>query len=207
MRKPLKSEMLPCLTTNDCYQFLFNRSYRFDDYSDVEAFAEKAEVDLMSFNDYYKRPPKHQYEVHEFQDDQAEGIAPRLTPYWIEKAKEERWVNQEEVTLSVEDDPLDEPYKNLEPAEPDEVEMHVNPAHYKMIPPSAYDKFPDGIEYFDLMTFVLAHHKPVHAHAIGQSLKYLLRAGKKDKLVQDLKKARWYLNYLIDEVLDKEDTQ
>ena len=91
--------------------------------------------------------------------------------------------------------------KEVNEVEVDEVEKHVNPSHYKMIPPEAYERFPDGIEYFDLMTFVLKHHDPVHAHAIGQSLKYLLRAGKKDALVQDLKKARWYLNYLIEEVL------
>jgi hypothetical protein len=74
---------------------------------------------------------------------------------------------------------------------------HINPSHYKMIPPSAFERFPEGIEYFDLMSFVLSHHEPFDAHGIGQSLKYLLRAGKKDPLVQDLKKARWYLDYLI----------
>lgn len=73
----------------------------------------------------------------------------------------------------------------------------INPSHYKMIPPEAYEKFPDGIEYFDLMQFVLAHHEPFVAHGIGQALKYLLRAGKKDPLEQDIKKAIWYLTYLI----------
>jgi hypothetical protein len=41
---------------------------------------------------------------------------------------------------------------------------------------------------------------------IGNAIKYLMRAGKKnrDTLIEDLKKARWYIDYFI-ESLDTED--
>ena len=77
------------------------------------------------------------------------------------------------------------------------IEDHVNPSHYKLIPKEAYERFPNGLEYMDLMTYLLSHHEPLAAHCIGQSFKYLVRAGKKDLLIQDLKKAEWYLAYLI----------
>ena len=33
---------------------------------------------------------------------------------------------------------------------------------------------------------------------LGNTVKYISRAGKKDSLVQDLKKAKWYLERVID---------
>ena len=71
----------------------------------------------------------------------------------------------------------------------------VTPKHYEIIPPGEY---PKGLEYFDIMTYALAHHDdPVVAHAIGNAFKYLFRAGRKhpEKLSEDLKKAIWYLDY------------
>jgi hypothetical protein len=38
---------------------------------------------------------------------------------------------------------------------------------------------------------------------LGNAVKYLSRAGKKDNVVQDLKKAIWYINHEI-ELLEKE---
>lgn len=38
---------------------------------------------------------------------------------------------------------------------------------------------------------------------LGNTIKYISRAGKKDDLIQDLKKARWYLDRQIQE-LEKE---
>jgi len=38
---------------------------------------------------------------------------------------------------------------------------------------------------------------------LGNTLKYISRAGKKDNLLQDLKKAKWYLDHKI-EKLEKE---
>lgn len=81
----------------------------------------------------------------------------------------------------------------------------INPKHYKLIPKEAYTKHPEGLEYFDLMEYVLAHHDPYVAHGLGQAFKYLLRAGKKDPLAQDLKKAKWYLDRTIQNIETIED--
>ena len=69
------------------------------------------------------------------------------------------------------------------------VEDKISPAHYKEIVP--------GYEYMDMMVHMLADLKGVEAHLMGQVYKYLMRYGKKDDKTQELKKAQWYLNYLI----------
>jgi hypothetical protein len=81
--------------------------------------------------------------------------------------------------------------------EKDAIAEAVNPKHYKLIPKEAYERFPEGLEYMDIMEYLLSHHKPYHAHCLGHVFKYAMRAGKKDLLIQDLKKAQWYLNRLI----------
>ena len=42
--------------------------------------------------------------------------------------------------------------------------------------------------------------------SLGNCVKYISRAGKKDKLIQELYKARWYLNHEI-EKLEKEEVK
>jgi len=76
----------------------------------------------------------------------------------------------------------------------------INPAHYKMIPPEAYEKFPEGLEYMDLMEYILAHHTGVEAHALGQIFRYACRLGKKDADLQDAKKIEWYAKYLVNTI-------
>lgn len=174
---------------------LTDSKYHFDDFTTVAEFSASVDLDILDYEDYFGVKPEHPYAVADFRDGQCAGLYPRVK---TEKREDKDY------KLPVDNSEIENVAKGNFFEEPDEVEKNVNPAHYKMIPPEAYSKFPDGIEYFDLMTYVLSHHQPVHAHAIGQSLKYLLRAGKKDLLVQDLKKARWYLNYLIDEILEKE---
>ena len=70
----------------------------------------------------------------------------------------------------------------------DEIEMAVDPAHYKSIIP--------GYEYFDLMDYMLEGWKGSQGHALGNAYKYLMRLGKKDNSVQELGKAIWYLERL-----------
>jgi len=65
----------------------------------------------------------------------------------------------------------------------------VSPKHYKEILP--------GYEYMDMMVFMLRDLEGAEAHLMGQVYKYLMRYGKKDAKLQELKKAQWYLNYLI----------
>jgi hypothetical protein len=72
----------------------------------------------------------------------------------------------------------------------------INPAHYKMIPAEAYKKYPEGLEYMDLMEYILAHHKGIEGHLLGQVFKYACRLGRKDAMGQDAKKIQWYATRL-----------
>lgn len=72
----------------------------------------------------------------------------------------------------------------------------INPAHYKMIPPEAYKKHPEGLEYMDLMEYILSHHKGIESHLLGQVFKYACRLGRKDAMGQDAKKIQWYATRL-----------
>jgi len=82
----------------------------------------------------------------------------------------------------------------------DEQDQVINPAHYKVIPPGNY---PDGLEYMDLMSYILSHHTGVTSHILGQVFKYSTRLGKKDAKLQDAKKIQWYANYLV-KVIEQE---
>jgi hypothetical protein len=79
----------------------------------------------------------------------------------------------------------------------DDQDAIINPKHYKMIPKEAYDKFPEGLEYIDLMEYILKQHKGVKAHLLGHIFKYAMRLGKKDASLQDAKKIEWYANRLV----------
>ena len=79
----------------------------------------------------------------------------------------------------------------------------INPKHYEVVPPEAYTKHPDGLEYMDIMQYLLAHHSGVQAHLLGQIFKYTIRLGQKDAKLQDAKKIQWYANYLVD-VIEEE---
>jgi len=76
-------------------------------------------------------------------------------------------------------------------------EAIINPAHYKMIPKEAYTAHPEGLEYMDLMEYILAHHKGVESHLLGQVFKYACRLGKKDADLQDARKIEWYATRLV----------
>jgi hypothetical protein len=79
----------------------------------------------------------------------------------------------------------------------------INPQHYKLISREAYEKFPNGLEYMNLMEYILAHHKGVEAHLLGQIFKYAMRLGKKDDDLQDAKKIQWYANYLVNVIKER----
>lgn len=74
---------------------------------------------------------------------------------------------------------VDESYENREP------DLVNNPDHYLS---------PHGMEAIDVIEeFGLGFH-------LGNSVKYILRAGKKDSYIQDLEKAVWYLEREIERV-------
>ena len=76
--------------------------------------------------------------------------------------------------------PIDEKFCG----EPDK----INPNHYKV----------GGIETFDILKAKLSRQE-LEGFCKGNVLKYITRADHKDK-VDDLKKCRWYLDKLIEEL-------
>lgn len=73
----------------------------------------------------------------------------------------------------------------------------INPSHYKLIPPEAYVKHPEGMEYMHLMEYLLSHLEGHEAHTMGHVFKYSVRVGKKDDKLQDAKKIAWYANHMV----------
>lgn len=72
-----------------------------------------------------------------------------------------------------------EPKKKIDP---------INPKHYKEIVP--------GMQYMEMMQYMLKDKTGVVAHLYGQIYKYLMRAGQKDAEIQELDKVAWYLDFL-----------
>ena len=62
-----------------------------------------------------------------------------------------------------------------------------SPAHYQF----------GAFEAFDVEMHIVANYAPREAACVFNTLKYVARAPKKGKLVEDLKKARWYLDKAI----------
>jgi hypothetical protein len=79
----------------------------------------------------------------------------------------------------------------------------INPKHYKMLSPEVMSKHPDGMEYIDLMAYLLEGHTGVQSHLLGQIYKYSMRLGKKDNKLQDAKKIEWYASRLAKEIEDE----
>lgn len=85
---------------------------------------------------------------------------------------------------------LDE-VKQEEPTQNDEKVLH--PHHYDIIP---------GMETIDILGTVLNDNKdltPFAAYCLGNVIKYVLRAGRKNG-IEDYQKARVYIDWLIEEL-------
>lgn len=65
------------------------------------------------------------------------------------------------------------------------------PSHYQL---------EDGTQVKDHITSLTAHMSGVRAWATGNAIKYLARAGRKDDMVKDLKKAQENIQIIIDDV-------
>ena len=73
--------------------------------------------------------------------------------------------------------------------EKNDVWTAVSPKHYKEIVP--------GLQYMQMMDYMLTDFSGSEAHLMGQIYKYLMRYGKKDAKNQELGKVFWYLSYLM----------
>jgi len=83
-------------------------------------------------------------------------------------------------------------------------DLIINPKHYEIIPPGNY---PDGVEYIRIAEYAIGHLKGIEAHLVGQILKYSLRIGKKDSMLQDADKIKWYANHLSQILNEKSDNK
>lgn len=68
------------------------------------------------------------------------------------------------------------------------IDMVNHPQHYKT----------GNIECIDCISAVVSMYDGEQAYDVGQVVKYLYRAPTKQNFMQDLKKAQWYLNRLIE---------
>lgn len=81
-----------------------------------------------------------------------------------------------------------------EPEDPEAVQMADEREHY--VSGNHYNDVVPGMQYMEMMQYMLDGKSGVEAHLLGQIYKYLMRAGKKDDYEQDLRKASWYCNCL-----------
>lgn len=66
--------------------------------------------------------------------------------------------------------------------------------------PSHYTR---DIECIDCIKVIVEHLNGEEAFLVGQVVKYLYRCNDKGYFLQDLKKAQWYMNRLVDEISSK----
>jgi hypothetical protein len=112
---------------------------------------------------------KYQNEYYNIED--MDGNSP------MSNHKDHPW--DERITELVEDDA----------EEHDSISKAVSGSHYNDVVP--------GYQYMEMMQHMLEGKEGVESHLLGQVYKYLMRAGKKDDVEQEYRKARWYLNCLV----------
>lgn len=55
-----------------------------------------------------------------------------------------------------------------------------------------------GIETIDIIEHIIQNYPSYMAFSVGNVIKYLDRALYKNHMIEDLKKAQWYLNHVIE---------
>ena len=103
------------------------------------------------------------------------------TPYPKGSNQDEMYEMEKEYWVNVAQQDRFNPNKNCG------VKDAINPSHYKGII--------GELQYIECMEFILGKDG-LAAHLKGQGYKYLMRMGKKDEEMQELKKALWYLKCL-----------
>ena len=75
-----------------------------------------------------------------------------------------------------------------------------NSSNQRVVSPNHYQLNINGVdvEAKDIVKAVLDGHEGYVAWCLGDVLTYLIRAGKKDDMVQDFKKAKQFLGFIID---------
>ena len=161
--------------------------YEFDSLETMEAYAERANLSLLTLQEVYQRAPLHRYEVGDFLQQQIDGNIPRVN---ITAPREEitlKGPTREEVARSAKKAQAEA--EEMFDKAVDDISKAVSGSHYNDVVP--------GYQYMEMMQHMLDGKEGVESHLLGQVYKYLMRAGKKDHVEQEYRKARWYLNCLV----------
>jgi len=113
--------------------------------------------------------------------------------YLVEKV----WPNTFAKSYNEEIDQLKEKEAKLDSTHAKELKIAaaVNPSHYQGIV--------GDYQYIECMEFILGY-EGLKAHLLGQIYKYLMRMGKKDDELQEIRKVVWYTRCL--EILERDGT-
>ena len=172
----------------------------FDSYEDLQYFSVHFNLDLLSFEDIHKRKPHHPYELLEFQEDMASGYLPRIKKSPIEEVNDlhNDFLNTEEGKEMFSKDPAFKKPSEVEiKRSADKAQAEALDTIGKAVSGSHYNDVVPGYQYMQMMQHMLSDKDGVESHLLGQVYKYLMRAGKKDDVEQEYRKARWYLNCLV----------
>lgn len=164
--------------------------YAFDSLDTMRTCAESADSTLLSFTEVTGRLPHHGYENEEFLQNQLDGTSPRY--YCSNDSINNETLNIDLEVAAWERQLLDSgdnivQFNDVEPQ--DDIAKAVSGQHYNDVVP--------GFQYMEMMQHMLEGKEGVESHLLGQVYKYLMRAGKKDDVEQEYRKARWYLNALV----------
>ena len=86
-------------------------------------------------------------------------------------------------------------YQTVPPPE----DTYIEPTKYDVIERPKHYQFLEGIEVIDIIGEATKELKGIKAVGVANALKYLLRCTKKEDMLQDIKKARKYLDFIINE--------
>lgn len=127
--------------------------------------------------------------IHKKEKEKAQGRWPKYCPECLPKYSKVPKKKEEVVK------PEEEPSKNTEETHiEDSKKLTVYIEHDAVNHPSHYTR--GKIEVID---FIEDQQLPYH---LGNVIKYIARAGYKGDKLEDLKKARWYLDRYINEVME-----
>jgi hypothetical protein len=173
-----------------CLAYLNDPDAAFEDEYVMNVCADLAGVPLLTFWEHHGREAHHALEYHQFVLDQVDGMQPRTMRNDMKEESPSEAVSTAEWNAWVENAYGDKPRAAAEMKEEEtEVDHYVAGKHYNDVVP--------GMQYMEMMQYMLADKTGVEAHLFGQIYKYLMRAGKKDNYEQDLRKANWYTTCLV----------
>jgi hypothetical protein len=185
--------MLNKASPEEALNYLRDSNYQFKESGMMYACAKIAGTEILSFQEVYGNPPHHRYDQLDLEGMQMDGhmqrvnidpVKPKLvdvsTGELARAAHKPYTANPNEIELHL---------KGVTKSELDNISQAVSGSHYNDVVP--------GYQYMEMMQHMLDGKEGVESHLLGQVYKYLMRAGKKDDVEQEYRKARWYLNCLV----------